>query len=94
EVFLNDLISKLIQALKDTHDDPEFISQRKAYKMFGKGNIERWRRQGKIESYKRPGKIEYKTIELRVLQRATQDYLDKLPHAAVSTTKKVIKSKE
>ena len=42
DVFLNDLVNKLVQALKDTHDDPEFISQRKAYKLFGRRNVDRW----------------------------------------------------
>ena len=53
DVFLNDLVNKLVQALKDTHDDPEFISQRKAYKLFGRRNVDRWRRQGKVVCYKR-----------------------------------------
>ena len=75
DVFLNDLVNKLVQALKDTHDDPEFISQRKAYKLFGRRNVDRWRRQGKVVCYKRPGKVEYKTADLRMLQKTTQDYL-------------------
>ena len=57
-------------------DDPEFISQRKAYELFGRRNVERWKRQGKVVSYKRPGKVEYRTADLRLLQRTTQDYFD------------------
>lgn len=91
EVFLNDLVNKLVQALKETHDDPEFISQRKAYKIFGRRNVERWKRLGKVESYKRPGKVEYKTTDLRILQQTTQDYLETQTHASIACIKKTAK---
>ena len=45
--------------------------------MFGRGNVERWRKQGKVTAYKRPGKVEYQTADLRLLQRIQQDYLGK-----------------
>ena len=32
--------------------------------------------KGKIESYKRPGKVEYRTSDLRILQRTVQDYME------------------
>ena len=63
ETFLNDLSSRI-------------VSQRKAYELFGRRNVERWKRQGKVVSYKRPGKVEYRTADLRLLQRTTQDYFD------------------
>ena len=72
ETFLNDLSSRIVRQLKADKDDPEFISQRKAYELFGRRNVERWKRQ----SYKRPGKVEYRTADLRLLQRTTQDYFD------------------
>lgn len=59
ETFLNDLSSRIVRQLKADKDDPEFISQRKAYELFGRRNVERWKRQGKVVSYKRPGKVEY-----------------------------------
>lgn len=74
ENFLNDLAARIVRRLKDDRDDPEFISQRKAYEMFGRRNVERWKREGKIEAYKRPGKVEYRTADLRLLQRTVQDY--------------------
>lgn len=76
ETFLNDLSSRIVRQLKADKDDPEFISQRKAYELFGRRNVERWKRQGKVVSYKRPGKVEYRTADLRLLQRTTQDYFD------------------
>lgn len=76
ETFLNDLSSRIVRQLKTDKDDPEFVSQRKAYELFGRRNVERWKRQGKVVSYKRPGKVEYCTADLRFLQRTTQDYFD------------------
>ena len=52
ETFLNDLSSRIVRQLKADKDDPEFISQRKAYELFGRRNVERWKRQGKVVSYK------------------------------------------
>ena len=34
ETFLNDLSSRIVRQLKADKDDPEFISQRKAYELF------------------------------------------------------------
>lgn len=76
DTFINDLSARIVKLLKADSNDPEFISQRKAYELFGRRNVERWKRQGKVESYKRPGKVEYRTADLRLLQRTSQDYLD------------------
>lgn len=76
DAFLNDLAARIVRLLKAEHDDPEFISQRKAFEIFGRRNVERWRKQGKITPCKRPGKVEYKTSELRFLQRTVQDYFN------------------
>lgn len=72
--FLKDLAATIVKMLKADAQDPEFISQRRAYEMFGRGNVERWRKQGKVQPYKRPGKLEYRTADLRLLQRTVQDY--------------------
>lgn len=74
DTFVRDVASSVVRMLADTHNDPEMVSQRKAYVMFGRGNVDRWRKQGKITPCKRPGKVEYRTIELRTLQRLQQDY--------------------
>ena len=62
--------------LKNDAYDPEFISQNKAFQVFGRANVERWRKQGKVKAYKRPGKVEYRTADLRRQQRIQQDYLE------------------
>ena len=75
--LLNDVAAKVVHMIKQDANDHEFISQNKAFQMFGRGNVERWRKQGKVLAYKRPGKVEYRTADLRLLQRIQQDYLDK-----------------
>lgn len=74
DTFLNDVAARVVKMLKSDSGDPEFVSQRKAYEMFGRRNVERWRKQGKVEPCKRPGRLEYRTADLRLLQRVTQDY--------------------
>ena len=76
DTFINDLSARIVRLLKSDNNDPEFISQRKAYELFGRRNVERWKHQGKVVSYKRPGKVEYRTADLRLLQRTTQDYFN------------------
>ena len=76
ETFIHDVAAAVVHMLNDTRNDPEYISQRKAYSMFGRGNVDRWRRTGKIEPCKRPGKVEYRTADLRLLQQVRQDYFD------------------
>jgi len=74
DTFLKDVASSVVKMLKEENDDPEFVSHRKACTMFGRRNVERWRKQGLIEPSKRPGRLEYRTSELRYLQRQKQDY--------------------
>ena len=80
DTFLNDVASRVVRLLKSDADDPEFVSQRKAYDMLGRRNVERWKRLGMVQSYKRPGKVEYRTADLRLLQRQSQDYFTETPN--------------
>lgn len=75
QVFVQDVAAEVVYLLKKDKQDPEYVSQRKAFELFGRRNVERWRRQGKVTPCKRPGKLEYLTAELRLLQRTQQDYL-------------------
>lgn len=72
--FVNDVASRLAAIMKEQSEKPEFISQREASRLFGRANVERWRRTGKIEPVKRPGKMEYRYNELQKLYQAQQDY--------------------
>jgi hypothetical protein len=73
-VFVKDIAATVARMLRDDSKDPEYISQRMAYRMFGRSNVDRWKAQRKITPYKRPGKVEYFTADLRLLQRTEQDY--------------------
>lgn len=73
--FLRDLSANIVKMLHEDKDDPELMSTRQAHKMFGRKNVERWRKAGKIRPYVRPGKTEYEAAQLRLLQRTEQDYL-------------------
>ena len=74
DTFLNDLAARVTERVLAARQQPEFMSQRQAYRTFGRANVERWVRQGKIEPSHRVGKVEYRTSELRLLQQAKQDY--------------------
>ena len=72
---MNDLAERIAYKLQRAANDPEFINQRKAFSMFGRANVERWRRTGQVKCYKRPGSVDYRTADLRLLQSTEQDYL-------------------
>lgn len=76
ETFINDLAARVVSMMKaDTSDKRLFMSQAEAFRVFGQGNVRRWRRQKKIEPRKTPGKLEYPIAQLRELSRIVQDYL-------------------
>lgn len=74
ETFVEDVARRLLFLLSRQRNDPETVSQNKAFEMFGRGNVERWRKKGMIQPCIRPGKVEYRTAELRALQEKVQDY--------------------
>ena len=78
DTFINDLATALVPKLMEAMENPNnIISQRQTFKMFGQGNIRRWREKGLLEPVsKRPGKIEYRVSDLRILQQRKQDYFD------------------
>lgn len=78
ETFIDDLTTALVPKLMTAMENPsDIISQRQAYKKFGEGNINRWRRSGQlVPAAKRPGKIEYRISDLRLLQQREQDYFE------------------
>jgi len=77
DTFMNDLAQRVAAAIHEQRDMPEYVSQRKAWQMFGRRNVCRWLRTGQLHPCKRPGKIEYSTVELRCCQSNVQDYLRK-----------------
>ena len=76
--FINDLATALVPKLLEAMENPsDLISQNQAFKIFGQGNIRRWRKKCLLEPVrKRPGKIEYRLSDLRILQQRKQDYFE------------------
>ncbi len=75
DTFMDDLSSRIVRKIQRAEKDQETVSQRKAYAIFGRANVDRWRREGRIAPCKRPGKVEYCMADLRLLQQTQQDYL-------------------
>lgn len=74
DVFMSDLATRIAEKILSMREQPEVISQRAAYREYGKTNVQRWLRQGKLHPCKRIGKVEYYTAELRMAQQVQQDY--------------------
>ena len=67
--FIQDVAAHLAYNLKQDNSDPEYISQNQAFRIFGRKQVERWRNAGKVSPIRRLRKLEYRTAELRLLQR-------------------------
>ena len=76
EVFVKDLAREIVALQTDALRLPnDIVSQNKAFKLFGEGNVRRWVREEKLVPVsKRPGKIEYRVFDLKRLQDRQQDY--------------------
>lgn len=74
DVFMADLSARVAERLAAIQQEPDVVSQREAYRRFGRANVERWLKQGKLHPAKRVGKMEYKTSELRKMRDTKQDY--------------------
>lgn len=74
DTFMDDLSSRIVRKMQRAEVDPKTVSQRKAYSIFGRANVDRWRKEGRIHPCKRPGKVEYCMADLRLLQQTQQDY--------------------
>ena len=71
DTFMNDLAARLASFLQQDRNEPEMISQRKAYSMFGRGNVDRWRKKGLIHPYKTwQGRIFHKKAKSTSAHRA------------------------
>lgn len=73
DTFMEELSSRIVR-MQRAEADPKTVSQRKAYSIFGRANVDRWRKEGRICPCKRPGKVEYCMADLRLLQSQQQDY--------------------
>ena len=76
EVFIKDLAREVAaQTSEALRAQNNILSQNRAYKQFGAGNVRRWVKEGLLTPIsKRPGKIEYNIFDLKRLQEREQDY--------------------
>lgn len=79
ERFVQAISARLVTYLKMDKDDPDYISQNRAFKIFGRGNVGRWVKQGLVSPNRKGGKIEYRTALLNELRRTPIDYYDSIP---------------
>ena len=86
--FVNDVANKLATILKEDREDPEYISQRKAYELFGQGAVKKWVTDGLVEPHRKGGKIEYRTALLKELKSTPVDYYDTIPKELHRVAKK------
>lgn len=66
---------RFLEAHKVKEEDMIYITQNKAYKRFGRANVERWRGQGKVRAFQRPATVEYQMAELLKAAENQQDYM-------------------
>ena len=74
EVFIKDLAREIVAQTTEVLREPnDIISQNKAFKLFGAGNVRRWVKEEKlIPVSKRPGKIEYRVFDLKDFRNANK----------------------
>lgn len=73
EDMIEDLSARIMKKLNEINKVQGYISQRKAFRIFGRANVERWKRQGRIKPCKRPGKMEYCMADLYILKAESDE---------------------
>lgn len=75
EQLVDSLATKVALRLHQIEKGEFEISQRQAYKLFGKSDVQRWIRNGKIQPVRiSPGKKRYRLIDLQKLASIQQNY--------------------
>lgn len=76
EQFVNDLATSIALKIHQVEKGQLEISQAKAFKMFGRADVERWIKNGKLKPCRvSPGKKRYRLIDLQKLASIQQNYL-------------------
>lgn len=76
EQFVDSLATKVALRMHQIEKGQFEISQRQAYKMFGKSDVQRWIKNGKLEPVRiSPGKKRYRLIDLQQLANIQQNYI-------------------
>lgn len=76
EQFVNELATKIALKIHQVEKGQLEISQAKAFKMYGRADVERWVKSGKLQPSRiSPGKKRYRLIDLQKLADIQQNYL-------------------
>ncbi|UKI45886.1 MAG: hypothetical protein L6V92_10535 [Phocaeicola vulgatus] len=76
EQFVNELATRIALKIHQVEKGQLEISQAKAFKMYGRADVERWVKSGKLQPSRiSPGKKRYRLIDLQKLADIQQNYL-------------------
>lgn len=76
EQFVNELATRIALKIHQVEKGQLEISQAKAFKMYGRADVERWVKSGKLQPSRiSPGKKRYRLIDLQTLADIQQNYL-------------------
>lgn len=76
EQFVNELATRIALKIHQVEKGQLEISQAKAFKMYGRADVERWIKSGKLKPSRiSPGKKRYKLTDLQKLANIQQNYL-------------------
>ena len=76
EQFVNELATRIALKIHQVEKGQLEISQAKAFKMYGRADVERWVKSGKLQPSRiSPGKKRYRLIDLQKLADIHQNYL-------------------
>ena len=74
--FVNELATRIALKIHQVEKGQLEISQAKAFKMYGRADVERWVKSGKLQPSRiSPGKKRYRLIDLQKLADIQQNYL-------------------
>ncbi len=74
--FVNELATMIALKIHQIEKGQLEISQAKAFKMYGRADVERWIKIGKLKPSRiSPGKKRYKLVDLQKLADIQQNYL-------------------
>jgi hypothetical protein len=74
--FVNELAIKIALKIHQVEKGQLEISQAKAFKMFGRADVERWIKKGLVKPCRvSPGKKRYRLVDLQKLANIQQNYL-------------------
>ena len=76
EKFVDLLATKVALRMHQVEKGQMEISQAEAYRLFGRADVERWKKSGKLQPSRiSPGKKRYKLVDLQELASVQQNFI-------------------